>query len=153
MVQNTVQSSYTRYNNNLGAPGAFADMSGWDADSYMAEGTIGFGLAVSKGAADKGALLAGTLFIGISIRDITIVHSTADQYQSGDVVSVATRGDIWVRAKENVVARTAVKYDTTTGELGKAAGTAIAGAVWMTTTLAGAMGIVRLSQDQGDLTT
>lgn len=153
MTQNTVQSSYTRYNTQLGAPGSFADMSGWDVDSYMAEGTIPFGLAVSKGAADDGVLKAGTLFIGISVRDITIVHTTADEYETGDVVAVASKGDIWVRAKENVVARTAVKYDTSTGELGKAAGTAIAGAVWLTTTLAGAMGIVRLAQSQGDLTT
>ncbi len=152
MTQNTVQSSYSRYA-SAGSPGAFANMSDWDADTYLAEGTIGFGLACSKGAEDNTVAVGGSLFIGISVRDITLLHSTPDQYEVGDNTAIATKGDIWVRALENVVARTAVKYKTSDGRIGYAAGTAIAGAVWMTTTLAGAMGIVRLTGDKGDLTT
>jgi hypothetical protein len=137
---------------SAGAPGAAATMHGWDADTKQAEGTIVFGRAVSKAVADDGVVQAGTLFVGISMRDITLIHDTADQYESGDNVAVMTRGDIWVRAKEAVHAQTAVKYDTSTGELGKAAGTAITGAVWVTSAGVGEMAICRLSDGQ-DVTT
>ncbi len=152
MTQNTVQSAYNRYM-SVGAAGAFADMSDWDADTYQAEGTIPFGYAVSKGAAVRGAVVGGTLFVGIAVRDVTLLHSTPDQYQIYDSVAVATKGDIYVLALENVVARTAVKYKTSDGRIGYASGTAIDGAVWMTTTSAGSIGVVRLSHNQGDLTT
>lgn len=151
MTGNIVQSSYNRYM-TAGAPGAAATTHGWDADTKQAEGTIPFGLAVSKGVADDGAVKASTLFIGVSMRDVTIVHDTPDQYEEGDNMAVMTRGDIWVRAKEAVVAQTAVKYDTSTGELGKAAGTAITGAVWKTSADAGAMAICRLNGGE-DVTT
>ncbi len=152
MTGNITQSTYSRYA-PIAQNGTVASMSSWDADTYVAEGTIPFGLVVSKGAEDNTCAKAGTLFVGVSVRDVTLTHSTADQYQVGDNVAVLTRGDIWVVAKEAVVARTAVKYDTSTGELGKAAGTAISGAVWMTTADVGGLAICRLEGVAGDLTT
>ncbi len=152
MTQNTVQSAYNRYM-SAGAAGAFANTNDYSVDTYMSEGTIPFGYAVSKGVEDDTCVVGGTLFVGIAVRDVTLLHSTADQYQTGDNVAVATKGDIWVLALENVVARTAVKYKTSDGRIGYASGTAIAGAVWMTTTAAGSFGIVRLSNNEGDLTT
>ena len=148
----TVQSSYSRYM-PFGVAGAFAEMSANNnVDTKQAEGTIGFGIAVSKGEADDGVVAAGTLDVGVSVRDITIVHDTADQYEEGDNVAVATRGDLWVVAEDAVVAQTAVLYNTSTGALGSGGGTAIGGAYWLTSADAGGMAKVRL-QDTVDVTT
>jgi hypothetical protein len=145
MTQNTVQSTYSRYMSD-GTPGAWASISpGNMADTKIAEGNIGFGLAVSKGSAQHGVLVGGTLFVGVSVRDITLVHTTADRYEAGDNAAIATEGDIWVRVEEAVVAQTAAKYDTSTGQLGKAAGTAITGAYWLTSADAAGMAKLRLT--------
>jgi hypothetical protein len=152
MTQNTVQSSYSRYM-TAGAAGAAASMHGWDADTKQAAGNIPFGYAVSKNATQDGVVAGGTLFTGVAIRDITLVHTTPDRYESGDNVGVLTQGDIWVLVEEAVVAQTQAKYDTSTGQLGKAAGTAISGAYWMTSADAGALAVLRLATGAVDVTT
>lgn len=152
MTGNIVQSTYG-FTMPAGAAGAFASTSGWDADTKQAEGNIGFGLVVSKGDADDGAVLGGGLYIGISVRDITLVHTTADRYEAGDNMSVAVRGDIWVLAEDAVEANQQVLYNTSTGALGSDGGTAIAGAKWLTTTGVGELGKIRLSNAAGDVTT
>ena len=154
MVQNTVQSTYSRYGSAVGAAGAPATMSGYDSDTYYAQGTIPFGVAVSKGTGDRGCVKGGGTYVGISIRDVTLVHTTPDQYELSDNVGVAIRGDWWVKVEAAVVARTAVKYNATTGQLGSAAGTTIAGAVWMTTqATVNGFAVVRLEGPAGDITT
>lgn len=153
MVQNTVQPTYSRYHITTGAPGTWATMTGHDSDTFLAEAVIPFGVAVSKGVGERGAIKGGNTFMGISIRDITLVHTTTDQYEIGDNVGVSVRGDIWVRCEAAVVARTAVKYNATTGQLGSAAGVTIAGATWMTAGTLGGMAVVRLNNSIGDLTT
>ena len=150
-MSTVVQSTYSRYM-SAGAAGAPATMHGWDADTKQAEGNIPFGYAVSKGDADDGVVAGGTLFVGVSVRDITLVHDTADRYEEGDNVGVLTRGDIWVLVEEAVDTQTAAKYDTSTGQLGKAAGTAITGAYWVKGAGAGELAILRLS-DGADVTT
>jgi hypothetical protein len=122
------------------------------ADTKQAEGNIGFGVVVSKGSADDGVLAAGTLFVGVSIRDVTLDHATADRYEDGDNVAVMTRGDIWVAVEDAVVAQTAVKYNTSTGALGSDGGTTISGAVWKTSADAGGFAICRLGGAE-DVTT
>lgn len=119
MVQNTLQSSYGRYM-SAGVVGAIADMTTYDGDSRICEteAGIGFGLACSQGAEDNGAVLGGSLFVGISVRDITLVHDTADEYAEGDNMATAFRGDIWVQTKTTVVPRQKVYYNSSTGEIG-----------------------------------
>lgn len=150
-MSNVVQSSYSRYM-SAGSPGVAATMHGWDVDTKQAEGNIAFGLAVSKGDADDGVVQGGALYVGLSVRDITVVHTTPDRYEEGDNVGVATRGDWWVRVEDDVDAQTAVKYNTSTGQLGSSGGTTISGAVWKTSAAAGEMAVVRLNEGQ-DLTT
>jgi hypothetical protein len=128
-------------------------MTGYDSDTWICESaSIPFGVVVSKGTGVRGCVKGGTLYAGVSIRDITLVHTTADQYELTDNVGVAIKGDLWVRVEAAVVARTAVKYNTTTGALGSAAGTTIAGAIWMTSAGAAGMAVVRLDT-ASDVTT
>lgn len=147
-----VQTEYNRYQPAAQA-GTPATMTGWDADTLIAEGNIGFGVVVSKGDADDGCVVGGTLYSGVSIRDITLVHSTVDRYEEGDNVGVLVRGDIWVVAEDAVVAKTAITYNTSTGALGSGGGTAIPGSVWMTSADAGGLAIARLTAAMGDVTT
>lgn len=155
MVQNTVQSSYgTR------PPVAFAgmpaDMHGWDADTGIAEGNIGFGLAASRGSADNGLLVGGATFKGITYRDITLVHTTADRYETGDNVGLMNRGDIWVAVATDVVNDKQVFYNSSTGALGASTisnAVAIAGAIFLDTVASGGFSRVRLSNGIGDTTT
>lgn len=151
----TVQTTFNRYQPKAQA-GMPATMTGWDADTRnvpVDADPIPFGRAVSKGVADDDVLLGGDIFAGITIRDTTLVHDTADQYEEGDDAAVLVRGDIWVVVEDAVSAKTAVKYNTTTGALGDAAGTAIPGSVWMTTAGAGELAIARLTAAMGDITT
>lgn len=152
MATNIVQPTYTRYM-PVGAPGIWATMSGWDADTYSAEAAIPIGVAVSKGVGVRGCVKGGTLYVGISLRDITLLNATADQYVQGNNVGVGIRGDLWVVVEAAVVARTAVKYNTTTGALGSTAGTVIVGAVWMTSAAPGGLAVCRLEGPEGDMTT
>ncbi len=146
MVQNTVQSTYgTRM--PIGANGAPATTHGWDADTRIAEETIGFGLAVSKGDLDNSVTKGGALYCGIAIRDVTLVHDTADQYEEGDNVAVATAGDFWITVEDAVVAQTAVLFNASTGQLGSGGGTTIEGAYWVTSADAAGLAIVRLTGD------
>lgn len=150
-MSNVVQSTYSRYM-SAGSPGVFATTSGWDVDTKQAEGNIAFGLACSKGSADDGAVLGGNLFIGISVRDITLVHTTADRYEAGDNMGVAIEGDIWVRVGGNVTAGQQAHYDATTGVLSASGGVAIAAAKFETSALSGALAVVRLGTASQDLT-
>lgn len=154
MTQNTVQSTYGRRMPH-GTAGMAADMTGWDADSRICETAagIGFGLAVSQGVGDNGAVLGGNQFVGISVRDITLAHATADKYAQYDNMGVLFAGDVWVTvASGDVEAGEIAKYDTTTGAISSASGTTIAGARFMTSAATGELAILRLTGAQ-DTTT
>jgi hypothetical protein len=148
-----VQSTYGR-TMTAGAAGAAASTHDWSADSRICESaSIPFGYAVSKGSAANGVIKAGTLFTGIAVRDVTLVHTTADRYELYDNVAVATKGDFWVAVEDAVVAQTQAKYNVTTGQLGDSAGTAIVGAYWLTSADAGGLAILRLATGAVDVTT
>lgn len=113
---------------------------------------IGFGLAVGQGTSDNEAALnpsANTDFVGITVRDKTLVNSSDDLYAQYENMAVMTRGDIWVTTGGDVVAGGDVTFVKSTGVLSSAAtsGTqfAITGARWMTTAASGALAKVRLS--------
>lgn len=147
----------TTYSENI-APavnGMVANMTNWDADTRIVETATGipFGVAVGQGAADKGAVLgasAGTGFVGISVRDVTLPpRSAIDKYADGENMAVLTEGDIWVTVGGDVTAGGDVTFAASTGVLSSAAtsGTqfAITGARWMTGATNGGLAILRLS--------
>lgn len=149
-----VQSTYIRY--LLPAEnGMLASSVNWAADTKICETVagIGFGLAVSQGSADRGAILGGTAFVGITRKDITLPNVSTpgpDIYQRYDNMGVLTMGDLWVVAEGAVVAGEAVYYNTTTGALGHSGGTKIEDARWMTSAAGGALAVVRLGNIAGN---
>jgi hypothetical protein len=153
MLGAVVQSTYDERMPEAYA-GMIANMTNWDADTRICETAagIGFGLAVGRGTGDKGAILGGAAaadFLGITIRDVTLVNATADKYAQYQNMAVLTEGDIWVTAGGDVTDGADVTFASTTGVLSSAgtSGTqfAIAGARWQKTALSGALSIVRLS--------
>lgn len=117
----------------VGLAGMPADMSTWDGDSMLVETAagIGFGLAVSSGSAENGVVLGGTVFRGVTIRDITLVTpagGTVDKYQQYDLAGVMIRGDIWVNVITAVTPASPVIYNASTGAFGGAAGQQLTGA-------------------------
>jgi hypothetical protein len=123
-----VQSTY-RPQIAAGTPGLIADEAGADVLTRQVEtsGGIGFGLAVGQGTADKGCVLGGSVFLGITVRDITLDRlpidpladsgAAADTYAQRQNAGILTRGHIWVTAAADVAAGNALAYDATTGAL------------------------------------
>ena len=120
----------TRYRGTLvpGFAGMIADMASSEVGTRLCETAagIGFGLAVSQGVGDKGVVIGGAAFLGISVRDVTLdgapidplgdVRATVDTYPQNSNMGVLTRGHIWVEAQGNVVAGNALSFDGTTGK-------------------------------------
>lgn len=132
--------------------GQVANMTNWDADTRICETAagIGFGLACAQGTADKGAVLGGALpvFVGVSVRDITLIASTAalvDKYEDNHNMAVLNEGDIWVQTSVATSPTDPVHYDATTGIFAISGGTGpILGARYMESRVAG-LGLLRLS--------
>jgi hypothetical protein len=118
----------------------------YEADSRIVETAagIGFGLAVSRGTGERGVVLGGTQFAGISLRDITIEGDTADEYADKSNIGVMVKGQVWVNAVDAVDAGDDVYFDNATGALSNAGDTKIDGAVWESSALAGGLAKVRL---------
>jgi hypothetical protein len=149
-----VQSTYTELQ-----PIAHAGMlasSDHSVDTRICETAagIGFGVAVSQGAADAGAVIGGAsaaVFVGITVQDMSIENdpSNSDEYPRYSNMGVMTRGEIWVVTGGIVTAGADVTFASTTGVLSSAATSAsqfaIAGARWMTSAASGALAKVRLS--------
>jgi hypothetical protein len=130
-----VQSTYPD-TQAVAYPGMPATMHGWDADSLFVETSagIGFGLAVSKGTSEKGVVIGGTAFVGVTFRDITLIQrvgGTVDLYRQRDLAGICVRGDIWVNVTTAVARGDPVLYNATTGAFGGAAGQALTHARWM----------------------
>ena len=131
-----VQTNYTRYQ-PVAQNGMLADETNWAADTRIVETAagIGFGLAVSQGVNDKGCIIGGSAFVGVTRADQTLPQAagitTIDIYPQYDNAAVLTMGDIWVYCYGNVTPATTVTFDAATGKPG-AAGTTITHARWMT---------------------
>ncbi len=165
LTPGAVQTTYNQYL-TAAQNGMPATMTGWDADTRIAEDLsspkvgIGFGLAVSQGTlhGDRSAVLgnaSGALFVGITMADPTLPNidtTFTDKYQDTDNMAVLVRGDIWVVVENNVAPGDEVYYNTTTGQLGATSGghTAIPSARWMTTATTGNLAVVRLGQSAGN---
>lgn len=144
-----VQTTYSE-NMAIAFPGMPADAD-HSVDTRICETAagIGFGVAVSQGAADKGALIGGAsaaVFVGVTVKDITVID---DEYAQYDNMGVMYRGTIWVTVGGDVTDGGDVTFASTTGVLSSAAASgsqfAIAGARWMTTASSGGLAKLRLS--------
>lgn len=149
-----VQSTYVE-NQPIAQAGMLAS-SDHSVDTRICETAAGiaYGVAVSQGSADAGAVIGGAsaaVFVGISVQDMSVENDPAnsDEYPRYANMGVMTRGDIWVVTGGIVAAGGDVTFASTTGVLSSAAtgGSqfAIAGARWMTSAASGALAKVRLS--------
>jgi hypothetical protein len=125
-----LQSSY-RPEIQVGLPGMIYDLGSKEIVSRVVETSTGipFGVAVSWGAnSDRGAVIGGSSFLGISLRDIALPMAHIDPYATTDFAAseldsfpqyanmpVMTRGRIWVRAGATVTRNNGVYFDATTG--------------------------------------
>lgn len=109
---------------------------------------IGFGKAVSQGVGDKGIVLGGQSedFIGITIKDITLVHLLADidKYSQYENAGVMRRGLMYVVVGVAVGNGDAVHYDAATGAFSNTGGELLAGAVFRSSALAAGLALVYL---------
>ena len=113
---------------------------------------VAVGVGVSQGSLEPGCIVGGATlapFIGITVRDPTIVNAVApDAYKQYDEAAVLTEGEIFITAPAGgVVTGDAVTFNVTTGALGKtadASNLAIPGARWKFTQAAAALAIVQL---------
>lgn len=142
----TVQSTYSE-NISDAVAGMVANSVPSRVDTRKCETAAGiaFGVAVSHGAADKGAVIGGALvdFSGITVRDVTLPPEADDTYQQYGNMAVLTEGDIWVAPAVEVSEGDAVHYNATTGVLTNTGGNGpIVGARWMTS--GSTLAIVRL---------
>jgi hypothetical protein len=129
-----------------------ADETGSQITTYQCETAagIGFGLAVSQGTADTGAIIGGSAFIGVTVRDVTQDRIpidplaadqslvTSDVYPQRANMGILSRGRIWVTANgggdTGVKAGDPLFYDTTTGVFtNSTSGAAASGSVVFTT--------------------
>lgn len=151
-----VQSAYNEHQ-PVGTAGMIASTHQSDVDTRVCETVagIGFGLAVGKGSGDNGAILGGAAntFLGLTVRDVTLMNDTVDKYAQYQNMGVMTKGKMWVVPEADVTDGDNVVYDTATGRLSSVAADGthilIAGARWEKTATAGNLSIVRLSGTVG----
>lgn len=110
------------------------------------DAAIGFGVPVSQGANDKGAVAFAGDFVGITLLDRSAAGE-GDTFRVGDSARVMTEGDIWVTASVAVDAGDAVYVVPAGGAFTnvETANTLIPGARWETSTTAGQLAVIRLS--------
>jgi hypothetical protein len=88
----------------------------------ITNGAVGFGLAVSRGAADGTSRLGGTIYDGISVAD----KADADaSYAIDEIAGVMVKGTIWVTASTAVTPADAPTFTLATGVIGASLVTAI----------------------------
>ena len=107
-----MQTSYTQ-DYVIGQVGQIADISNRTIDSFAAEGTIAFGIAVARGTNKQKQVIPflGTGFVGISVFE----HNENGLYKDEESVSVMTSGRIYVTTAATVVAGTTAYAVNATG--------------------------------------
>lgn len=136
MAINAVQTTFQE-RHGIAYPGLVADQIPHNLISMLCETAAGipFGVAISRGVSDKGAVIGGTditRFRGITSRDITLIHydqTKIDRYIPPENMGVLNWGEIWVTPGANVAEGDPVWFNPTTGQLSNAAGAATVGAV------------------------
>jgi hypothetical protein len=132
----SIQDTYTARIDKARA--GFLYGSDYNADSRIVETAagIGFGLAVSQGTGEKGVVLGGSSFQGVTIRDITL-GAEDDTYKQYKNCGVLTRGKIWVVPSVDVAVGDAVHFDAATGVFAISGGTTVTNAAWRKGAVAG----------------
>lgn len=133
----TTQTSYLE-RQPKGFAGQVASMRDYDSYTRTCETSagIGFGLAVGRGSNDHGAVIGGTLplFLGATIRDITLMGSQSDKYAQYQNMGILKYGEIWVQVTGTPGPGDPVHYNATTGVFAASGGTGpVLGARWMET--------------------
>ena len=127
-MNTVVQTSY-RPQIAFGLEGMISDETPSSTQTRSCETVAGipFGRACSQGARQGGCIIAGTPFIGVSVRDITQVLSPIDPLSADGLfnpldaygintnVSLLSRGRIWLRPAGNIAPGNPVSYDPVTG--------------------------------------
>ena len=159
-----VQTVYPNYHDAL-VEGQIADTTTCDIDSWRLTGTgasVEFGLAVSRSgvatAGDRDAVAyAGARFAGIAVMDERLKASSDAEFQEGDLMPLAWRGDIAVRVAaavsvgDDVVIATANVPATpeVIGQLSSVTADSthilLAGARFIRAAVAGGISVVRLT--------
>lgn len=118
-----MQTSYTQ-DYVIGQVGQIADISDRTIDSFAAQGTIAFGIAVARGTNKQKQVIpfAGSGFVGISVFE----HNENGLYKDDDSVSVMTSGRIYVTTAATVVAGETAYAVNATGAITNAAANATA---------------------------
>lgn len=124
------QTSYTQYQGRWAGAGFDPEMSTFDNRTGVVETVAGipFGRAVSQGATEKGMILGGTKFMGVSVMDQFQVPSpsvpVADFFPYRSNFNFKTRGPIVVKNMSGgaVAPHDPVFYDPATGNFANAAG-------------------------------
>lgn len=136
-MSTVVQRSY-RPQIAAAVAGMIADESSSEVGTRQCETAagIGFGLAVSQGTKDKGCVIGGAAFVGVTVRDVTLDgapldpladdRTAVDTYGKDANVGVLSRGHVWVEAQANVAGGNALYYDETTGKFTNSASGAAA---------------------------
>ena len=142
----STQTSYL-----INHPKAYAGMvfaqAPHDIVSRDAEGEIAFGVAVSRGTdKDRQTVKGGTSFTGISIRSLEREGSV---YADKETVGVLRDGYVWITCPSGCNPGDLVKYVNATGVIDSGAPaigeTALDGAQWDTTAVAGELAVLRLN--------
>jgi hypothetical protein len=133
----TTQTSYLE-RQPKGFAGQVASQREYDSITRTCETSagIGFGLAVGRGSADHGCVIGGALniFLGATIRDITLMGSQVDKYVQYQNVGILSMGDIRVQVTGSPAPGDPVHYSATTGIFAASAGSGpILGARWLET--------------------
>ena len=114
--------------------GMIADMTPSTVGTRICETAAGipFGKAVSWGTGAKSCIIGGAKFVGLSVRDITLVPTPVDPlsstpnpldaYGKNTNVAVMTRGHMWVKPQALVAPGDDVFYDPASGVLGNNVG-------------------------------
>lgn len=148
------QTSYSINTANAVA-GMVADIGINEIDSFLAEGAVGFGLAVSRGTNDGQAAVGGDATgIGVSVRDLAregAANTGAVAYADKETMAVMRFGSgskIFVAIPTGGSAGDALNYNDTTGVIDAGAAgageTDIAGATLEEDVVAGGIAKIRL---------
>jgi len=149
----SVQTTYSIYT-GARVHGSLSDLRDNEVESYLAEGAVAFGVAVSRGTADNQVEVGGDgTGIGVAIRDLgregVLRTGALTGYADTEAVSVLRRGAINLTIPSGGSAGDPLLYDDTTGviDAGSASTgeTQIVGAELLETVSAGAVGACRLS--------
>lgn len=134
-----VQSTYAAAP-GIGFVGMVADLSKSDIISRTVEtAAVGFGKAVIQGTADEGCKTgAAGVFLGVTVKDVTLPADRSDAYAVGDTAAIIRKGAILVTAPATIAAGEAA-YRTSAGVITNASSgnTAITGAKFETSGASG----------------